>query len=476
MKIKYKFLIGISLIVLLCGLALNISIRVVLIKNMEASVTLDLKQLMYTTRQSIKYRLTSDELGVGEGTLENQGSYLTRNISSTFQCTVQLQSYTGQILSDNTKEDFKGVLEKGTLAAKEGNAVVNLRYSGREFYGILSYPIYINGKNFGILNLVKDFTDSYDNIRSIIILITVLEAVIFISILIFAYFLISRITKPIIKLTKGVKEVGHGDYSFSMDIKGEDEISVLLKEFINMKEMIKNQIRTIKEEKEKVENLVKGRKNFFDNVTHEMKTPLTAISGYAEMLLEERVEDEDFNKRALQRIYLESERLHSLIIDLIKVSKGLSYTKEDMKEIQLKALVEEICGDMTIKGRKYGIDILTKVEEGNILGQENRIREVIINIIDNGIKYSREGTTIEVKGKASGDRYLLQVETLSGVIPRSIYENIFEPFVKSDKFTESESRGLGLYLSSEIMKDHGGTIEIINGERVKVQITLPLNK
>lgn len=467
---------GITFIVFLLGIALNLSIRYVLMKNMETSVLSDLNQLMYSTRESIKYGLTSRNNSAGAMTLEGQGDYITRNISSTFQCSAQLINLGGQIIRDNTPVRFKDLLEKGAMAAEKGKAVVNLNYKGKEFNAILSYPIYIEGERMGTLGLVKDFTSTYENIEQVILFISCLEVVILLCIFLFAYILISRITNPIIKLTEGVKEVGQGDYSFSIAIKGKDEISLLLKEFIQMKEMIKEQIETIKEEKQKVETLVKGRKTFFDNVTHEMKTPLTAISGYAEMLLEERVQDEAFNKRALQRIYLESERLHSLIIDLIKVSKGLSYTKEDMKEINLKPLVEEICQDMRIKAEKYLIEIETTLMPGLIMGQENKLREVVINVIDNGIKYSKKNTIIEVKGERIQNNYVFIVATLSGVIPEPIFKNIFEPFVKCDKFTETESRGLGLYLSNEIIKDHGGFIEIENGEKVIVKIALPLKK
>lgn len=442
---------------------------------MEASVTTAMDQLMYSTREAIKFGLVSGE-SQEETTLENQSDYLTRHISSNYQCTAQLINSSGQIISDNTQENYKEILFKGAFAAEKGKAVVNLIYEGKGLHGILAYPIYINGEKIGILNLVKDFTGPYENIRQVINFISALEGVILLCVFGFAFLLISRITKPIMKLTEGVKEVGHGDYSFSIDIKGKDEISMLLREFIHMKEMIKEQINTIKEEKQKVETLVKGRKNFFDNVTHEMKTPLTAISGYAEMLIEGRVKDEEFIKRALQRIYLESERLHSLIIDLIKVSKGLSYTKEELKEINLKILGEEISEDMTIKARKYSVSISTALEPGYIKGQENRIREVIINVLDNGIKYSSEGSTIEVRGSSIGDNYVFIVESMSGVIPRKIYENIFEPFVKCNRFSDSESRGLGLYLSNEIIKDHDGAMEIINGEKVKVIITIPLQK
>jgi len=243
-----------------------------------------------------------------------------------------------------------------------------------------------------------------------------------------------------------------------------------------MKEQIKEQIKTIEEEKRKVERLEKSRKDFFDNVTHEMKTPLTAISGYAEMIKDGIATDEEFRKRAIERIYLESERLHGLIIELIEVSKGLSYIREEFKDVNIHKLVEEISEDMSIKAQKYSIKIVDNLENAIISAQSNRIRELIINLIDNGIKYSKPQEVIYIIGKIESNEYVLEVKSMSGVIPKEIYDHIFEPFIKSNKFPESESRGLGLYLCNEIIKDHGGHMEVINDHVVTVKVNIPLNK
>ena len=91
-----------------------------------------------------------------------------------------------------------------------------------------------------------------------------------------------------------------------------------------MNSKIQQQITTIKSEKEKVETLENSRKQFFDNVTHEIKTPLTAIIGYAEMIKDNIVDSEEFKQKSIERIYSESRRLNLLVLDLINISKGLS--------------------------------------------------------------------------------------------------------------------------------------------------------
>jgi len=191
----------------------------------------------------------------------------------------------------------------------------------------------------GIIDLEKSYSDSYITYKKTIQFITLGEFLLFIFIFVLTLFITSKITRPITVLTKAVKQVGQGNYNVELKVKGKDEIGILSKEFINMKDKINEQIQTIKLEKEKVEKLEKGRRSFFNNVTHELKTPLTAISGYAEMLLEGIVEDEEFRKRANERIFLESERLHKLVLELISVAKGISSLEEEKSSIDMHKLL-----------------------------------------------------------------------------------------------------------------------------------------
>ncbi|MEW8956290.1 ATP-binding protein [Clostridium sp.] len=475
MKIRVKFIFSILSIIITFGVILNLSIRHILIIRMEASIGSSLNEIMYSTREAIKYRLLATDLEYEEDSLVKESNYLNRYISSNFQCTVEIRDTEGKILSENVDESFRNTLDSGNKNAEEGVAVVNLKYEDKKLYGILSYPIFINEDNLGVLSIIKDYSEAYDENNRMMLFITVVEGGILFFIFGLSFFIITKVTKPIITLTEGVKKVGQGDYSFYVDVYGNDEIAILSREFNSMKEKIEEQINTIKEEKQKVEKLEKSRKAFFDNVTHEMKTPLTAISGYAEMINDEMVKDEAFKKRAIERIYLESERLHHLIIKLIEISKGLSYTAEEFKEISIDQIIDEISEDMSIKAQKYSIKIINNLESGIVSVQCNRIRELIINLIDNGIKYSKPQESLYINGKIEGKKYILEVKSMSGIIPKEIYDHIFEPFIKSKKFSESESRGLGLYLCSEIIKDHGGSIDIINGEKVTVKVNIPLS-
>ncbi|MDD6770191.1 histidine kinase dimerization/phospho-acceptor domain-containing protein [Inconstantimicrobium porci] len=107
-------------------------------------------------------------------------------------------------------------------------------------------------------------------------------------------------------------------------------------------------LKNYKEEKDKVTKLEKAKQEFYNNITHELKTPLTGISSYAQ-ILEEGTDDVEFVKRAASRIKQESDRLHGLVVDLIEVSKGKSEIFEDKVDTNLKDIIEKVCIDLQKK-------------------------------------------------------------------------------------------------------------------------------
>lgn len=473
MKIKAKFTLALSIILIALAVTINVLIRQVLISNMESNINTSLKNTMNTTREYVKYRLVIKGLGVNEQGVNEEAINIIKYISLNYHCDTQIADMKGKIIENSGNEGFEDTIKNGINSAIEGKAVVNLKYRDNNVYGILTYPLYISDNYLGIITINKDYKDIYSSYNNAIRYTNMVEAVVFLIIFILTFLIINRITKPITKLTEAVKQVGEGNYDVSINIQSKDEVGILSNEFIKMKDKIQNQIKDIKFQKEKVDRLEVSRREFFNNVTHELKTPLTAISGYAEMLKDDLVEDEQFKKRAMERIYSESERLHKLVLELIDVSKGLSSVEEEKSYIDMKVVLTEICSDMSIKAKKYSTEICERIKEGKILGQNNRIRELIINIIDNAIKYSNNNEKIIINGEERDNYYNIEVTNKGEPIPEEIYNHIFEPFVKSKQLVEKQSRGLGLYICSEILKEHNGYISIENGQLIKVRIKIP---
>lgn len=473
MKIRSKFILLLSLVLIILGVIFNLLIRRTLQLNMESSINDNLNGIMNSTQEFIRYRIITNASSSDEDGFIEEANYILKYISLNYKCGSQISNMKGKCILSSGVSGYEDAIKQGIEKSKKGMAVANLKYSNNSVNGILSYPVSENGSYFGIVSINKDYGQLYNSYMQTVNIITSIEVVVFSGIFILAIFIVSKITKPIVNLTEAVKQVESGNYRISIRTTGNDEVGILSREFVHMTDKIREQIETIKKEEEKVQKLEKSRTEFFNNVTHEIKTPLTAISGYAEMMSQEIVKDDDFNKRAIERIYSESERLLVLVLDLIDVSKGLSFVDEAWKQINMQDILNAICDDMDIKAKKYSLEIVRDIKEGIILGQTNKIKEVIINVLDNAIKYSIKSGKIIVRSDVQDRNYILEVVNKSEPIPEEIYNRIFDPFVKSKKPNEAHSRGLGLYICSEILREHDGKITIENGENIITKVKIP---
>ncbi len=472
-SIKFKFTLGLSLIFLISGIGINILMRKVFEVNLENTIKSSVTDIMNNSRDYIHYRFLSNNLPFNDESLDSLSFDILYYFTSTHNCDSQVRNKHGQIIQSNISKLDTNITKNLTEAALEGMVIINLQYGTEKAYVTFAYPLYYEENPIGILTIKKNFSELYSANRKLVNIITYSEIGILIIIFILSFILISKLINPISILTKDIKKVGEGDYANTLYIKGNDEIAVLSKEFVNMKMKIKEQIDTITKEKEKVMRLEKIRTQFFNNVTHELKTPLTGISCYAQILLEELNSEDEFKNRAINRIYMESERLHNLVLDLIDVSKGMSLIEDEAEDINMQKLLNEICDDMEIKARKHSIKLCKSIDKGYITGITNRIKQVLINIIDNAIKYSHIKEDINITTLNKDGFYTIKVCNKGDIIPSEIYENIFEPFVRSKNSSELHSNGLGLYICNEIIKKHNGEINIKNGEVIVVTIKFP---
>lgn len=229
------------------------------------------------------------------------------------------------------------------------------------------------------------------------------------------------------------------------------------------------------------ENLDRMRKEFVANVSHELRTPLTTIKSYAETLLLGAIEDKNLTTKFLKVIDSESDRMTRLVKDLLMLSR-IDYEKEqwEMKEMDISKVVNDCVYKMEIaakqKQQSISLEILGDIP--SIIGDKDRIEQVIINIISNSIKYTSEKGNIHVK-LFKDDEYINIRIIDNGIgIPKEDAERLFERFYRVDK---ARSRmlggtGLGLSIARQIIEAHKGSInlESIYGEGTEVTIKLPI--
>lgn len=223
--------------------------------------------------------------------------------------------------------------------------------------------------------------------------------------------------------------------------------------------------------------LQEKQKQFVTNVSHELRTPLTTILGYVDLLKEKGSSREIFNT-SLEYLQSSSDRLLRLVNDLIDLSalKKAEFEIEP-RSTDITALVREIAGLMSLKAQKFNISLDTLLPDSLEINVDPiRIKQAVVNILDNAIKYS-QGGKISVELKEEPNEISLIISDDGCGIPSEQLENIFEPFYRVDKARSRDigGNGLGLSITKEIIDKHGGSIAIESrqGRGTKVKILLP---
>ena len=230
----------------------------------------------------------------------------------------------------------------------------------------------------------------------------------------------------------------------------------------------------------RIRQLENTRREFVANVSHELRTPLSLIKGYAETLLGGALNDPTVASRFLQKIELHSNRLHTLIEDLLNISKlesgqvSLKLDTVDLGEFSTRQ-VEELQGRATEKS----ITIINEIPFGlHAQADLDRMQQVFFNLLDNAIKYGRKGGRITLNGHATpDDKVELCVSDDGPGIPREAQERIFERFFRVDKARSRDTGGTGLGLSivKHIVQSHGGEVWVESepGRGASFFFTLP---
>lgn len=213
------------------------------------------------------------------------------------------------------------------------------------------------------------------------------------------------------------------------------------------------------------------RSEFVANVSHELRTPLTSIRGFTETLLDGALEDPTVARHFLQIIHDEAERLTRLINDLLSLSTLESRRREpNRKLLDWHRLVGEVVSMLAplVQGKNLEVEVKVAEDLPPVPADRDMMGQMLINLLDNAIKYTPDGGKIKVAVWGEGDNLVLQVaDTGIGIPPESL-PRIFERFYRADKARSRElgGTGLGLAIVKHIVEAHGGRIEVesrVNG-------------
>jgi len=260
----------------------------------------------------------------------------------------------------------------------------------------------------------------------------------------------SHIIKPIRKITDATKKVASGDFNVDVDIKRNDEIGDLVDNFnVMVKEL--NSIEYL-------------RKDFVSNVSHELKTPIAAIQGFAKLLAQDNLSEEE-KQEYIDIILEETARLSNLSSNMIKLSK---FENQEIitnkKKYRLDEQLRKAIIMLEEKINKKDIKINLKSEEITIVEDEDLIMEIWINLLNNAVKYTNEKGRIDVKVNEENEFVKVEIKDNGIGIPKNKQDRIFEKFYQAEKSHSSDGSGLGLAIVKRIIDLTGGNIKIESEE------------
>ena len=206
------------------------------------------------------------------------------------------------------------------------------------------------------------------------------------------------------------------------------------------------------------------RKEFVANVSHELKTPLTSISGFIETLQAGAAEDPEIRTKFIDIIAIETSRLKRLIEDLLVLSEIENKKDAEERVFDVRNAVESTVLALEPLAEDKHIDIVTKIDEGiSITGSVDRFRQMLVNLIENAIKYSDEGSHVWVSAEDDGQHVTVSVKDEGIGIAPEHHDRLFERFYRVDKSRSKKVGGTGLGLS--IVKH----IAVLFGAKLKVE-------
>ena len=229
-----------------------------------------------------------------------------------------------------------------------------------------------------------------------------------------------------------------------------------------------------------LERLERVRKDFVANVSHELRTPLAAIRGYAETLLSGALEDQQYNRRFVEIIEAQATRLSNIAADLLTLSElesNVAVTPQP-QAVSVRAVLESALRTVESAARVRGVRIhCGDIEDLRVMGSELRLEQVLVNLLDNAVKFNRPKGEVWLEAKAADGSARISIRDTGIGIPSEDLPRVFERFYRVDKARSREMGGTGLGLSivKHVVEQMNGTIAVEShlGEGSQFTIMLP---
>ncbi len=323
-----------------------------------------------------------------------------------------------------------------------------------------SAPVDMNGKTIGIvvINYKLDLLNLI--LKKVVLFLCIGASVFCLIIIVLSIFISRKLVIPIKKLVATTEKYAKRDFEI-VSIDRHDELGQLSKSINDMGLQLQDHINR--------------QKQFVSNVSHELRTPLAAIKGYSEYLADEVMGDPSLDK-VVFHLNNETSRLTNMVNDLLQMSRMDSFKEQfNFEKVNLSLLIDERVEKMKERASSHDIQLIANIYPNIfIVADKDKIIQVIVNLLDNAIKYSDENTSVQISLTAN-DTHAIVTVTDEGIgIPEDDLAKVFDRFYRASNVKGISGTGLGLAISHEIVEKHNGQISVDNADKGGTEVTLIL--
>lgn len=378
----------------------------------------------------------------------------------------QIFSPTGRITiqSPNVKSHDVPLSQTALETAFSGRATYeSARFPG-ETLRLISVPIMYQGNLLNIVQVGTSLKPVEEALHRLLAVLLVSLPVALLASLAGGWFLAGRALRPVHAITEAAQKIAGGDLTQRLTVESTgDEIGRLAATFNNMIARLDVSFRQIRQ--------------FSSDASHELRTPLTVMKGETELVLRRPRDCEDY-KSVLESNLEEIDRMTRIVDELLFLSRAdMGEVKMASAPVRLEELIEDIHGQASLLGQEQDVKVsMGSLDAATVLGDELRLRELLLNIVDNAVKYSKPGGTVEIGLQADREAVRLSVRDQGIGIRQEALGRIFDRFYRAEEARTHTNKGtgLGLAICAWIADIHHGRIEVESAPGVGSTFTIVL--
>lgn len=350
---------------------------------------------------------------------------------------------------------------------------------GNEWYQVAQYDLSSNESGQVSIFLISKIDPLVHFVRTFfpILFLSTVVVLVLTHVLLTTY-MSRRIIRPLLKLREAARLVTDGNLDFQVEVKGKDELGQLGMAFEEMRSRLQESI-AIQQQYET------NRKELITNISHDLKTPITAIKGYVDGILEGVADSPEKNEKYMRTIAAKAGEMDHLIDELFLYSKlDMQKLPFSFESVMIMPFLNDWAEELKVELEKQGVDLEISMkgeEKARVSVDRDSFKRVLGNIIQNSLKYmDKPEKRMTVQTWFEGDSFTLAIGDNGPGIPPEAAEHIFERFYRAEQSrnTNTGGSGLGLAIAKQIITEHGGTIYADSQEEVGtvIRIVLPVKE